>query len=228
MAKANQRPSARRSPAAWLRRRLVARYLGLLVAAVVAGGACLGAFLGDWVPTVYVSAVGGLVVVGAYVWLRFSSRWSLANLEKGLDAEYRIGQVIDYALVPPGCAVAHGVTGIGVGGDIDHLVATPGGLWVIETKVRAVPRKRFPAVLDRIADNVRAVGDWAPGVPVRGCLVLLEAFEGRRDYEGGNGTPVVLHDEKSLRDALRAEVLEKGPGDGRLARRVWALGRVEE
>ena len=223
-----KRPSARRSPAAWLRGRLLARYLALLIPTLVAVGVCIGAFLGDWVPTIYVSAVGGLVIGGAYLWFTFDSRWSSANLEKGLDAEYRIGQVIDYALVPPGCAVAHGVTEIGVGGDIDHLVATPGGLWVIETKARAVPPKRVPAVLDRIADNVRAVGEWAPDVPVRGCLVLLEPFEGRRDYEARGGTPVVVHDEKSLRDALRAEALEEGPGDGRMARRVWALGRVEE
>ena len=121
------------------------------------------------------------------VWLRFDSRWSLANLEKGLDAEHRI-----------------------------------------ETKVRAVPRERSPVVLDRIADNVRPVGEWGPEVPVRGCLVLLEPFEGRRDYEARDGTPVVVHDEKSLRDALRAEALKGGSAEGRLARRVWALGRVEE
>ena len=223
-----QRPSARRSPAAWLRRRLLARSLALLIPVALAVGVCIGAFLGEWVATVYLNAAAILLMAGGYAWFRFNSRWSVANLEKGLDAEYRIGQVIEYALVPPGCAVAHGVTGIGVGGDIDHLVATPAGLWVIETKVRAVPRKRFPALLDRIADNVRAVADWAPGVPVRGCLVLLEPFDGRRDYEAGNGTPVIVHDEKSLRDALRAAALEEGPGDGRLARRVWALGRVED
>ena len=154
-----KRQSARRSPAAWLRGHLLARYLALLIPTLVAVGVCIGAFLGDWVPTMYVSAVGGLGIGGAYLWFTFDSRWSLANLEKRLDAEYRIGQVIDYALVPPGCAVAHGVTGIGVGGDIDHLVATPSGLWVIETKARAVPRKRFRAVLDRIADNVRAGGE---------------------------------------------------------------------
>ena len=54
---------------------------------------------------------------------------------------------------------------------------------MIETKARAVPRERFPAVLDRIADNVLAVGEWAPDFPVRGCLVLFERFDGRRDYE---------------------------------------------
>ena len=79
-------------------------------------------------PTVYVRGVAGVVIAGAYFWFRLDWRWSLANLEKGLDAEYRIGQEVDYALVPSGCAVAHGVTGIGTVGGIDHLVATPGGL----------------------------------------------------------------------------------------------------
>ena len=47
--------------------------------------------------------------------------------------------------------------------------------------------------------------------------MLLEPFEGRRDYEARDGTPVVVHDEKSLRDALRAEALEEGPGAARCA-----------
>ena len=36
---------------------------------------------------------------------------------------------------------------------------------MIETKARAVPRKRFPVVLKRIADNVRAVGERARASP---------------------------------------------------------------
>ena len=145
----------------------------------------------------------------------------------GFDAEYRIGQVIGYALVPRDCAVAQGVTGIAAVGDIDHLVATPAELWVIETKVRAVPPRRFRAVLNRIADNVRVIEAWAPDVPVRGCLVLLEPFPGRKHFEARDSVPVVVCDEKSLRDALRADVLEKQAGGEELARRVWALGRVD-
>ena len=81
-------------------------------------------------------------------------------------------------------------------------------------------------MLDRIAGNVWAVEAWASGVPVRGCLVLLEPWTGRRDYAAGDGTPVVVHDEKSLGDALRAESGEAGAVGAELAHRVWELGRV--
>ena len=220
------RPTARRAPAGWLRRRLLVRLLVLLVPALVGVGVLAGAMLERWQAGTYGVAAFGALVVVAYVWLLAHPSWSLSNLVKGMDAEYRIGQVIDYALVPADCAVAHGVTGLAAHGDIDHLAATPARLWVIETKVRAVPPHRFPEVLDRLAANVDAVRRWAPGVPVRGCLVLLEPFQGRRDYEAVDGTPVVVHDEKSLRDALRTDARGSGPVKPALARRVWALGQA--
>ena len=203
------------------------RYLGVIVPACVGVGLLVGASLEPWVPRLYLTVATGFAVAGCYIWMRFG-RWSLSNLESGLDAEYRIGQVIEYALVPQECAVAHGVTKIAAAGDIDHLVGTRRGLWVIETKVRAVPPKRFPAVLDRIAENVHAIEVWAGGVPVRGCLVLLEPYRGKRDFEAKDGTPVVVHDELSLRDALRAEAGEDGPVGRELARRVWKLGSVAD
>lgn len=169
-----RRPTARRSAAAWLRQRVMRRYLGLLIPTCVAVGVLVGTLLVPWVLQLYLVFGAAVVVVGGYVWL-LSGRWSLSNLERGLDAEYRIGQVIEYALVPRECVFADGVTGIAAVGDIDHLVGTRRGLWVIETKVRAVPPKRFPAVLDRIAVNVHAVEAWAGGVPVRGCLVPLQS-----------------------------------------------------
>lgn len=224
---ARQRPTARRSPAAWLRRRLIARHLGLLLPTCVAGGVLAGVLLVQWLPQLYLTVATAVVVAGGYVWWRLGRR-ALSNLERGRDAEYRVGQVIEYALVPRECAVAHGVTEIAAVGDIDHLVGTRRGLWVIETKVRAVPPDRFPEVLDRIAQNVRAVEAWAAGVPVRGCPVLLEPFYGKRDYEAKDGVPVVVHDEQSLRDVLRAEVGEDGPVGPELARRVWELGRVTD
>ncbi len=201
---------------------------------LVSGGVCLGALLAQllaqWVPLLYLSCAAAAAAAAVAIfhgWQHYDRRWSLSNLERGIDAEYRVGQVVDYALVPRNCAVAHGVVDIAAEGDIDHLVATPQALWVVETKVRAVPKKQFPAVLDRIARNVHAVEAWASGVPVRGCLVLLDGFPGKREYEARDGTPVVVHDEKSLRNALRREVRgEEGPGGAELARRVWKLGRV--
>ena len=219
-----QRPTARRSAAAWLRQRVMGRYLGLLIPTCVGGGVLVGALLVPWLPQLHWAVGAAVVVVGGF-WLLYGRR-SLSNLEKGLDAEYRIGQVIEYALVPRECAVAHGVTEIAAVGDIDHLVGVRRGLWVIETKVRAVPQERFPAVLDRIAANVHAVEAWAGDVPVHGCLALLVPFRGKRDYEAADGTPVVVHDEQSLRDMLRAEAGEDGPVGRELARRVWELGRV--
>lgn len=84
--------------------------------------------------------------------------------------------MIDDALVPWNCEVADSVFDIAPEGDIDHLVATPMALWVVETKVRAVSKDRFRAVLDRIARNVHAVEAWAPGVPVRGVSPCTSRF----------------------------------------------------
>ena len=44
-------------------------------------------------------------------------------------------------------------------GDIDHLVATPRGLWVVETRHGRVASPDFPETLRRIALNVEAVRD---------------------------------------------------------------------
>jgi len=133
--------------------------------------------MGAWLDGVWVSVgFGGAILVAiAAFWVVFRKleRGRLGRLEKGEDAEVRAGQFIEHALTAPDCAVAHSVTGIARIGDIDHLVATPVRLWVIETRYRRVPREHFPEVLRRIADNTTAVWKWAaPGTPVRGCLVL--------------------------------------------------------
>ena len=223
-----RKPTRRRAPAQWLRSRLVTQLLAVVGTTLFTLGAIIGHLLGHWFAMEIVIIAAAGVVAIAFIWMRADRRWSLSNLEKGISAEYRVGQVVDYGLMPLNCAVAHGVTDPAKEGDIDHLVATPCRLWVVETKTRAVPRKRVPRVLDRIAANVHAVEAWAPGIPVRGCLVLLEPFQGKRNYEAADGTPVVVHDERSLRDALRAEVGDDGPVGPELARRVWALGQIVE
>ena len=121
----------------------------------------------------------------------------------------------------------HSVTGIARVGDIDHLVATPVRLWVIETKYRRVPREHFPEVLRRIADNTAAVWEWAPpGTPVRGCLVLAyESRIHRKTYDYGK-EPIVVHTPASLARELRAEAGRERVLDERVGAGVWKLGRV--
>ena len=108
---------------------------------------------GAWLGGVWVSVgFGGAILVAvAAFWVVFRKlgRGRLGRLEKGEDAEVRAGQFIEHALTAPDCAVAHSVTAIARIGDIDHLVATPVRLWVIETKYRRVPREHFPEVLRR-------------------------------------------------------------------------------
>ena len=84
------------------------------------------------------------------------------NLEKGVDAETRVGQIVEYAITAENCAVAHSVTMIARVGDLDHIVATPVSVWVIETKYRRVSKKSFSKVLSRIAANTDAVRQWVP------------------------------------------------------------------
>ena len=138
----------------------------------------------------------------------------------------RVGQGIEGAITAPGCAVAHSVTGVGKGGDIDHLVATPGKLWVIETKVsRIKSKKRFSRALEQTARNTRA-RDAGPGrgTNVQGCLVLAFGHVGRKWYDVGAERLAVVH---ASRRSIRNTAVGRcgaGPtgrqvGEARVARR---------
>ena len=131
-------------------------------------------------------------------------------------------------LTAPGCAIAHSVTAIAAIGDIDHLAATPGTLWVVETKYRMVPRDRFREVLRRIAVNVEAVRRWAPiGVSVRGCLVLAAETDLplKRLYDNGQ---VEVFDPRTLAGKLNQESTRRASDEDLLiARRVWELSGEE-
>lgn len=59
---------------------------------------------------------------------------------------------------------------------------------------------------------------------MRGCLVLLGPFRGKRDYKAKDGTPAVVRDEQNLRYMLRAEVREDGPVGRELARARLGAG----
>ena len=217
------------------------RRIELLLVSALGVGAVVGLVIGHWLHWVmgawlgdgWWSAAAGLATLAAIAafWLVFRSlgRGRMERLDNGDDAEVRTGQFIEYALSAPGCAIAHSVTSIARFGDIDHLVATPVRLWVVETKYRRVPRERFPEVLRRIAENTAAVWEWAPpGTPVRGCLVLAyESRIRRKSYDYGK-QPVVVHTPASLARELKVEAREERTIDERVAAGVWELGRVGE
>ena len=134
-----------------------------------------------------------------------------------------VGQAIECALTSDTSAVAHHVEDLANVGDIDHLVATPRGLWIIETKHARVPRSEFAETLRRIARNAAGVREWAPeGTRVTGCLVFATkpAKTPRPTYAHGAETILCFEDATSLMHHLRNEARRKG-GSTDLARSVW-------
>ncbi len=165
-----------------------------------------------------------------------SDRRRTENIEKGLAAETRVGQAVDYAVVAPECAVAHNVTEIAKYGDIDHIVLTPARLWVIETKSGRVPNKEFRKARAQIAANVAAAREWALDhdiqVPVQGCLVLPSGEVTARDEQGyddkASGEKILVEDRKSLVRKLRGDARGQQEADNEGVKHVWALGKREE
>ena len=133
-------------------------------------------------------------------------------------------------MVSPGCAVAHSVTDIdGLVGDIDHLVATSGRVWVVETEYGWTPKRQFFRILSRLSGNVRAVKEWfGDGVPVVGCLVLASVDEremGRfkRTYVVDHVTIEVYVSASIWRRIRDASTVKAGEGDQALANDLWRL-----
>ena len=206
----------------------------------MAMGICIGllfySVFPPW-PDSYWGVVAYVVTAGVLlsaVWLmtRPAFRWNLENLRKGEEAETYVGQLVEYAITAEHCAVAHSVTEIATVGDIDHLVATPAAVWLIETKYKRVPAKAFPKVLRRIAANTAAVRQRFPaGTPVRSCLVLAyESDVKRRLYSHGKAE-ITVYTQGSLGTLIR-EMREEARGkqslDEQVAKDIWKLGRVTE
>lgn len=154
--------------------------------------------------------------------------WRLPDMRTGARAEETIGQAIEYALTRDACAVAHHVEEIARVGDIDHLVATPNALWVIETKHTRVPKSEFPETLRRIAANVQGVREWAPGTRVTGCLVFAsdQQKSPKPTFKHGEETIKAFANRTALMRELRKEARGSG-GSRELATRVWKLGKLE-
>ena len=83
--------------------------------------------------------VGILILYGRHL----DKTWLAGHI-----AEKRVGDCIDAHLTRENYAMAHGVSSIGRG-DIDHMIATPTNLWIIETKRRRLNPKRFKEALIR-------------------------------------------------------------------------------
>lgn len=222
----------KRNPGEWLRERLLQRLMQARLYGMVGFGWLQGAGIALWaagVPDPVSTGVAATVLLPGAVFLGMAllgakRGWRPADMRKGARAEERVGQAIEYALTAEPCAVAHHVEGIARIGDIDHLVATPCGLWVVETKHGRVPKRRFRETLRRIAANVAGVRDWAPGVRVTGCLVF--ASRPRKPpkpaYEWGPETIRCFADPESLMRELREEA-HAGGGGPHMARKVWRL-----
>ena len=214
----------RRGAADWARARM-GYSAGIAVALLSATfGMLLGVVLVEIVGwQLALLAVFCLLVVVVLLVRRFVTN-GLSRLLKGAAAERNVGGLIEYGITAPGCAIAHSVTEIAEIGDIDHLVATPGCLWVVETKYGKVPKERFGEVLRRLRANQDAVRRWAStGTEVRACLVLATEDGPRRKrlYENGQ---VELFDPKSLVCELRRKSANPAcSADLLTARRVWAL-----
>ena len=154
----------------------------------------------------------------------------IGDKKKGLDAETRIGDLFDYAIVARCCAVAHNVKKIAeVVGDIDHIVLTPARLWVVETKSEWLRDKEFQEALRRIAANVKAVRKWARGAEVQGYLALAskDKFRGKTHYDKA-GEKILVGGRDSLLKKLRDDTRARQAVDCSLVRRVWDLGKTGE
>lgn len=233
-----ERHGMKRNPGAWLRARLLDRVVDAGLLGMAGMGWLLGAGLVLWTTRGPGQAVpewpawslllpgAGFVVAALY---KAKRGWRLADMRKGARAEERVGQVIEYALTSERCAVAHHVEEIARIGDIDHLVATPRGLWVIETKHGRVPKREFRETLRRIALNVTAVRTWAPGMHVTGCLVFASESEKRPrpTFKQGAETIRVFANPESLMHELRDAARAEG-GRSHIARAVWHLAKVED
>lgn len=163
-------------------------------------------------------------IVAGVLFLRLErGEWRFDNMLKGARAEAHVGHAIEWALSSYACAVAHNVANLKGAKEIDHLVATPSGLWVIETKSGYVPPKYFKNVLRKIAENVAAVRAWKPAVNVTGCVVFDDDSDIKlKDYDYNGETIRSFRNPDALAKALRHEA-RAGGGSKELATSVWEL-----
>ncbi len=221
----------------WLRREFLRRITvaGMVWMAVV--GFALGTLVRDLLvfdesTGIQVSwAMGGVRVLAFGIFYAYCHRVD-ATWGRGLEAERQIGDFIEHALAQRGCAFAHDVKeALGGRGNIDHVVMTPAGVWVVETKSDRLSKRRFPPALRQVAQNVERVrSHLETSLPVRGALVIAERSNDSLDADyDWNGEPVKAFGAKKFWSVLRDEredlTASGRPGEtARVERLVWNLG----
>ena len=76
----------------------------------------------------------GVMIVAFGAFYAFCRRVD-ASWGRGLEAELQVGDLIEHGAAQRGCAFAHDVReALGGRGNVDHVVMTPAGIWVVETK----------------------------------------------------------------------------------------------
>lgn len=220
----------RRRPGEFLFIKLMVRNVWLAMATFVAAGFAFGVAVVPVLGRTWSILLAALMAAALFaIWFWYQrSDWSDDNLDKGLRGERRVGETIERVIAAPGCAVAHGVKEVAAVGDIDHLVATPVCIWVVETKYQWLPKNEFWKTVDRIDENVAAVEREFPGVPVRGSLVLAYEIEKEIKIERVKGGKVHLHKPDSLSKTLRDECVCKPSLDPAVADRIWDLATARE
>ena len=183
------------------------------------------------VGTVASVAATGAMILGFGLFYAYCRRLE-ATWGRGLRAERRIGDLIDHALAQRGCAVAHDVKEeLGGRGNGDHVVLTPAGIWVVETKSRWLSERRICPALRQVAGNVgRVRSHLETSLPVRGALVIADPLKGALEKEHDwKGAPVWTFGGEKFWRMLKAECKQPGadaasPELARVAREVWKLG----
>ena len=153
-----------------------------------------------------------------------------------LKAERLVGDLIDHAIARPGCAVAHDVMEAldGSGGNVDHVVMTPKGIWVVETKSGWLDKRRFPEALGQVAKNTRRVRRHLDtSLPVRGALIIADRWDRvLEDDHDSRGEPVKAFGAKAFWRVLRREcgddtAIGQSPDPETVTRMVWDLGSAQ-
>ena len=127
------------------------------------------------------------------------------------------------------CAVAHDVReALGGWGNVDHVVMTPAGIWVVETKSHRLSKRRFPRALRQVAENASRVRrHLETSLPVRGALVIADRSEDSLESQfNWNGEPVQAFGPTKFLRVLSAEREQAGadarsPEMARVERAVW-------